>query len=540
MIREEIKKIIFQALDALEIKNISEIKIEHPENEKFGDYSTNVAMHLSSRAKMKPIELAEIIKGYLESGISNKELIDKIEIVKPGFINFYLSPSLLIQEVNKILKQKNKFGDLKIGKGRKVQVEFISANPTGPLTVGNGRGGFTGDVLANILCKAGYEVEKEYYWNDAKTSTQVVGLGKSVKGEEQVYAGEYIKELPAKIEKEYKKDINDLSVEEVGGYAVGVLKKDIQNIIENKLQIKFDNWFSEQSLYDAKKEKKALNQMKKLGLIYKKDNAVWFKASEYGDTEDRVLVRSDGTPTYFLPDIAYHLDKFERGFDQVINIWGADHGGYVARLKGAMDALGYQGKLEILIAQLVRLMKGGKEMKMSKRAGTFVTLEELVDEVGLDAARFFFLMYSLNTHMDFNIDLAKEKSENNPVYYVQYAHARISSILRKAEKEDIKYQISSIKGVDLNRLNDETELNLIKELIKFPELVEDVAKNYEIHRLPYYAQNLARKFHSFYNSCQVLGDDKEITKARLVLVMATKIVLQNILDLMGVSAPEKM
>jgi len=270
-------------------------------------------------------------------------------------------------------------------------------------------------------------------------------------------------------------------------------------------------------------------------LLYERENAIWFKASKYGDTEDRVVIRSDGSPTYFLPDIAYHLNKFKRGFDKVINIWGADHGGYVARLEGAMDALGHKDKLQILIAQLVRLMKGGKEVKMSKRAGTFVTLEALIDEVGLDAARFFFLMYSLNTHMDFDMDLAVKKSEENPVYYVQYAHARISSILRRIKNYELR-----IKGADLNLLSEKAELGLIKELIKYPELISDVAERYEVHRLPYYAKDLAKKFHGFYNACQVISDDKKLTKARLALVRATQVVLQNVLGVMGVSAPERM
>lgn len=545
MIRAEIKKLIDNSIKALQKEktlpdfDIPEINIEHPENEEFGDYSSNVAMVTAKLARMKPMDLAEKLKVKIEN-LKPSDLLEKVEVVKPGFVNLILDKRYFLGQIPGILKKKKKYGDLEIGKGQKIQVEFISANPTGPLTIGNGRGGFTGDVLVSVLNKAGYFAFREYYWNDAKDSTQVEGLGKSVKGEEEVYAGEYIKDLPNKIKKEFNKNVDDLSIEEAGQYAVSILKKDIEKFIKEKLNINFDNWFSEQSLYDNTKKDKALKLMEEEKLLYEKEKAKWFKSSEYGDTEDRVVIRSDGSPTYLLPDIAYHLDKFDRGFDKVINIWGADHGGYVARLKGAMEALGHKGKLEILIAQLVRLIKNGQEVKMSKRAGTFVTLEELIDEVGLDASRFFFLMYSLNTHMDFDMDLAKEKSDKNPVYYVQYAHARMSSIFLKAEAEGIKNISMDTKEHDPNLLSNQAELALIKELIKYPELIEDVATRYEIHRLPYYSIDLARKFHSFYNACQVINDDSELTKSRLALVRASQIVLQNVLGVMGVSAPEHM
>lgn len=541
MSRAEIIKQIEKSIKSLQKSKdlpsfkIPEINIEHPDNEEFGDYSTNAAMKIAKLVKVRPLELAKLInKQLLISG--EKKLLEKIEVVEPGFINFYLSPHYLSNQVLEVLKKKEKYGDLKVGKGRKVQVEFISANPTGPLTIGNGRGGFTGDALANVLQKAGYAVEREYYWNDAAKSAQVIGLGKSVRGEEMVYAGDYIIDLKETIKKKYGKgDISDYPDGDVAKYAVEILKNDIKELITNKLKIKFDSWFSEQSLYVSRAIEKTIKLMKNKNLVYEKDNALWFRALKFGDNQDRVLIRSkDKSPTYLLTDIAYHLNKFGRGFDRVINIWGADHAGYVKRLLGAMEALGHGGKLEILIAQLVRIISGGEEVRVSKRRGTFITLEELVDEVGIDVARFFFLMYSLNTHMDFDLDLAKERSEKNPVYYVQYAHARICSILRKAGKKAIS------KNLPASSFKEKTELDLLRELNKFPELIEDIAKRYEVHRLPYYTIDLARKFHSFYNSCKVLSDDDNSTAARLSLIRACKIVLRNSLDILGVSAPEKM
>jgi arginyl-tRNA synthetase len=542
MIREEIKKLVIQSIrkaqkqSELPAFDVPEIIIEHPENPKFGDYSSNVAMKLAGVAKKSPMKIAEMISKRCLDMNKKKELFEEMEIAKPGFINFTLSSKLLVKQLKEVLKQKEEYGEVKVGKGKRIQVEFISANPTGPLTIGNGRGGFAGDVLANVLERAGFRVEREYYWNDAKSSALILGLGKSIKGEEVVYAGDYVKKLPKEIKEKYQKNIKDSSAEEAGYYASEVLKEKIRKVISEKLKIKFDNWLSEQSLYDSSAVEKALKVLQDKRLTYKKEGAVWFKAKEFGDDEDRVLVRSEGTPTYFLPDIAYHLDKFKRKFKKVIDIWGADHAGYIKRLQGAVTALGFKRKLDILITQLVRLMKEGKEMRVSKRRGVFVTLEELVNEVGLDVARFFFLMHSLNTHMDFDLDLAKERSEKNPVFYVQYAHARIASIIRKAEKEDVKFE----RKADLYLLRHKAELDLIRELIKFPELITDIAKNYEVHRLPYYTTELATKFHSFYKQCRVLSDNKDLTSARMALVSASRIVLRNVLGTMGIGAPEKM
>lgn len=514
---------------------IPKILVEYPENPKYGDYATNIALRLSKFVRDNPLKIAKYIATKIKH--QTKNLFESIEVVKPGFINFKLSQKYLISKILEILKEGKNFGKSNFGKGKKIQVEFISANPTGPLTLGNGRGAFFGDALAKILSYSGFKVEREYYWNDALTSSQILGLGKTLKGEEIVYRGDYIKKLPEKITKKYKKDIKRLSTTQVAFYASEILKEEIKNFIKKKLKIKFNTWFSEQSLYDGGAVDQTLKLLEEKNLIYEKEGAIWFRAKDFGDDEDRVLVRSNGTPTYFLSDIAYHLNKFSRKFGKVINIWGADHAGYIKRLKGAMVALGYPERLDILISQLVRLVRGGKEIRMSKRKGVFVTLEELIDEVSLDVARFFFLMYSLNTHMDFDLDRAKERTEKNPVFYVQYAHARICSIIKKSKIKSQKIKVNEKK---LILLNHPTELSLIRELIKFPEILNDIAQNYEIHRLPSYAISLADKFHNFYEKCRVIEKDEKLFKARLALILATKTVFKNTLNCLGIGAPEKM
>ena len=426
-------------------------------------------------------------------------------------------------------------------------MEFISANPTGPLTVGNGRGGFYGDALANILASQGHKVRREYYINDR--GEQILSLGRSIKlvqkgnsasgglevglpDQENLYRGDYINELAKQIDKK-------LNAEEAGQKAVELILKIYIRPAIKRLGIKFDSWFSEKSLYKGGKYGEIMESLMRQDFIYEKDGATWMKTSQLGDSEDRVLIKKDGSETYFLSDILYHFDKFKiRKFDKVIDIWGADHHGYAPRLKAALKALGIpEDNLEIIITQLVRLVENGKEVKISKRAGTFITLEELVDEVGLDAARFFFLMYSPNTHMNFDMELAKERSKKNPVYYVQYAHARIASILAKIQNPKSKIQNPS---QNLKLLNTRSELDLIRKLVELPEILRDIAVNYEVHRLPRYSLGLAREFHNFYEKYRVVTEDKNLTSARLGLVTATKIVLANTLNLMGIKAPDKM
>ncbi len=518
MIRNEIKNILKKVTGRV-------AKIEYPINSEHGDYSTNVAIV----AKLEPEDIiAKII-----SSTSGVELFEKIE-AKNGFINFFIAKDYLQKQVEEVLKQKNKFGNLDFGKGIKTQVEFISANPTGPLTLGNGRGGFSGDVLANVLSKVGYEVEREYYVNDR--GGQIKQLGHSVIGDEQaVYKGDYIKELRTKLKPKQGDDPEKVGVKA----AKEILDKMIKPTTK-KMGIKYDKWFSESKLYDKKEVEKVLGYLKKEDLAYEKEGALWFKSTKYGDEKDRVLVKTDGEKTYLAPDVAYLKNKKDRGFDKIIYFWGADHHGYVARLKAAAQALGYDKKdVEIILMQLVKLFRDGKEVKMSKRAGVYITLDELLDEVGADVARFFFLMHSANRHMNFDMDLAKEQSDKNPVYYVQYAHARICSILNNAKLK--MPNVKSISNAKCQKLEHKSELGLIKQLIKLPEILEDTAKDYQLQRLSKYVTDLASIFHRFYTECRVIDEkNKELTQARLALVEATKIVLKNILDIMGISAPEKM
>jgi len=501
MIRREIIKLIQKATGA----SLDEIKVAYPAGESFGDYTTNIALRLKKPAE----EIAESLKS---------DLFEKIEVAGPGFINFFLSKEYLQKQVRKIPEKIN------IGRGKKINIEFISANPTGPLTLGNGRGGFCGDVLTNVLNRAGYQAKREYYINDI--GAQIKKLGHSVIGDsEAVYRGKYIEEL--------RKKITGNDPEKVGKDAAKIILRAMIKPTVAKMKIKFDVWFSESKL--GREINNNLNFLKNKKLVYEKEGALWFKSTQFGDDKDRVLIKAGGEKTYLTSDIAYLKNKFDRGFQKLIFFWGADHYGYVARIKAAAEALGYQKEqIDVIVMQLVGLMRDGQEVKMSKRTGTYVTLDELIDEVGLDVARFFFLTRSADTHLNFDLALAKTQSNKNPVYYVQYAHARICSILRKSETQSAKSETNS------NLLNHKSELKLLKQLIKLPEIIEDTAQDYQVQRLPQYAVDLATAFHQFYRDCQVIGEDKKLTQARLALVFATKIVLENTLSLMGISAPEKM
>ena len=530
-LKDTIKQQINQALiEKYQLANI-DFQVEYPPNNKSGDYSCNIAMLLAKKLKKQPTvigtEIIEVLK-HLNTK-KPKDLFSKIAVVKPGFINFYLDEKFLMEAVDDILKLKEKFGKLKNKHSQKIQIEFISANPTGPLTLANGRGGFSGDVLANILTLAGNKVEREYFVNDF--GNQVNILGHSIlKDKEAQYKGDYINQLA--------KEIKATEVEVIGYKAANVILERYIKPAVKKAGIKFDNYFSERKLHQSGKVDKMLTELIKQNLVYKSEEAVWLKTSknfsqEYknDDSQDRVLVKSDGSKTYFLADIAYHWNKFhQRKFDRVINLWGADHHGYISRMKTAVAMIGYPGQLEILLMQLVKLVEDGKEKRMSKRAGVYILLDKLIDEVGLDATRFFFLMHANNKAMDFDLKLAKEKSSKNPVYYVQYAHARICSIIGKT------------KTLKKNKAHTElviAEKNLIKELIKWPDLVNEVATNYEVHKIPFYAVALADKFHDFYEQCRVI-DNNGVIITRLKLIKVTKQVLENVLTILGVSAPEKM
>ncbi|KKS26186.1 MAG: Arginine-tRNA ligase [Parcubacteria group bacterium GW2011_GWA2_42_11] len=525
-IRQEIKKIL----------GAGEAEIGYCADSRFGDYATNWALKQAKKSGQDPLELAQDLAQKIKTG----DIFVKIEAVKPGFINFTLAPEYLHGQIAEILTMGEKYGELDLGQGQKISIDFVSANPTGPVHVGNARGGPMGDVLGNVLKYAGYQVSKEYYVNDAGHQVEV--LGHSILGDEEAqYNGEYIENLRQRIK---TKDVRS-----AGEAGVEIILAEIIKPSMVKFGIKFDNWLSEKDLLASGQVDEAMKLLKERGVIYEQDGAWWFKASEFGDEADRVIVKSGGDKTYFGSDIAGHKKRLDGGADKLIDIWGADHHGAVRRLKGALTALGYENKLEIILTQFVRVLKGGEEMKMSKRAGTYISIDDLIDEVGKDATRFFFLTRSPDTHMDFDLDLAKEQSEKNPVYYVQYAHARICAILRKAENKD--YSLSEAKRVEgSQKLTHPAELALIKQLIRLPETIEDIAHDYQVHRLPQYALDLVRQFHKFYEECRVLetpsdsegrGEvDKSTSQARLALCKATKIVLANTLSLMGISAPEKM
>lgn len=551
-IKTEVKNLIIKAVQEsqkdgalpvfpLEKDGKSIIVIDHPLEKIHGDYSTNISLRLAGVAKKDPCEIAAQIGDYVLK--QKSEIISKVEVVHPGFLNIFLAEKYVQNQVKNILKQKDKFGSLKQGaeNKKKILIEFIAANPTGQLHLGHGRNAFWGDVLANILKKAGYQIKREYYVNDAKASNQIRELGKTSVGEGESYLNDYlrlkIKKQNSKLKALIRKiKDKDKLCREAGFLMAAEIQKDNKKFIENKMKIKFDTWFSEEKeLYKKNLVAKMYDWMKSQDFIYEKEGAEWLKLSQFGDSEDRVIVRSDEnkTPTYVLPDIAYHNNKIRRGFNNLIDILGADHQGHVKSMKAAMKMIGFNGDLNILIVQMVAIKEGGERMKLSKRRGKIVTMESLIDEVGLDSTRFFYLMKSLDTQMELDLDLMREQSSKNPVFYVQYAHARIQSILKKKK-------ISSKGKAHLEILSTQSEFDLIKELLKFPELVDEIADDYQVHKLTHYAVSLADKFHRFYHDCRVISDDKLLTDARLALVEATAIVLKNTLDLLGVNAPNKM
>ncbi len=516
MLRKKIEKLIKEIVK-------KEVHLEHPTNSEFGDYSTNIAL----QTKTDPAKIIGSLK--------NNPLFDKVEKAGPGFINFFLSEKALQEELAEIIKQGDSYGQLDIGQNKKVQVEFISANPTGPLTVANARGGPYGDVLANILKKAGFQTEKAYYVNDY--GQQISSLGHSVLKDEQAkYKGEYIDELAKKVKEKDPFKVGQLA-------AKHIVKDSIQKTTD-KLGIKYDEWIFESDLHQSGRVDKVLKYLTEKGLIEQKEDAQWFKSSKFGDQRDRVVVKKDGGKTYLAGDIALHQYKFEdKGFDRVINIWGADHHGDIPGLIAAVEAIGHKDKLEIILLQFVTILEKGAQKKMSKRAGFYVGMDELLDKVGSDAVRFFFLQKSPDTHLNFDLALAQEQSAKNPVYYVQYAHARIHSILAKAKARfDIESSDIAKGKVALERSNlGLSELSLIRQLIKFPEIIEETSRDYQVQRLPYYSLELANSFHKFYEQCRVLDEqNKELSRARLGLIKATQIVLRNVLKLMGIQAPEKM
>jgi arginyl-tRNA synthetase len=543
----EIKAAVIKANLATE-EEIPDVILEYPKDKAHGDYSTNMAMQLARIAKKAPRKIAEEL---VENFDSSKASIEKIEIAGPGFINFFMNNQYLADLIPVILEEGEEYGQSNAGNGERINVEFVSANPTGDLHLGHARGASVGDSLCNVLEKAGYDVTREYYINDA--GNQIHNLALSVEARYFQALGQD-KEMPEDgyhgadiigIGKELAKEFGDkyVNVDEkeryqfFRQYGLKYEMEKLKNDLE-AFRVPFNVWYSETSLYESGKIDEALKVLKENGHVYEQDGATWFRSTELGDDKDRVLIKNDGTYTYLTPDISYHRDKFERGFNKLINIWGADHHGYIPRMKAAVGALGFDSdSLEVEVIQLVHLYKNGEKMKMSKRTGKAVTMRELVDEVGLDAVRYFFAMRSGDTHMDFDLDLAVSQSNENPVYYAQYAHARICSILRQAEEKGLGKE----HEINLTLIGSEKEIDLLKNLGDFPQIIADSAEKRTPHRIANYTNELAAAFHSFYNANKVLDDDnKELTTARLALIKSVKITLQNALALIGVSAPEKM
>jgi len=504
----------------------ADFTIEKPEREAHGDYSSNIAFQLSKIFKKSPTTIARSFKKKLERDKEAAALFTKIE-EKDGFLNFYLSKETLQRELRKILRNRI---IKKLTKRKKINVEFISANPTGPLHIGNGRGAFYGDCLARILKRAGFSVTKEYFINDARTNTQIRELGKTVLGLGKNYLTPYLEEQIRKYQDKIRKN---WSPEEAGYFMSQIILRDIKKFLDGDLKIKFDVWRSEDKLLSRYSQEKIIKELKRKKLVYQKEDALWLKTSQFGDSQDWVLVRKNGFPTYLFSDLIYHYDKIKRGYQVIIDIWGADHQAHVQKMEAVMKILGYKGEFRVLISQMVTLKGGGK---FSKRKGEIITLEELLKAVGLDVMRYFYLTKSLESSMVFDLNLAREQSQKNPVFYIQYAYARINSILAKSEMKP-KYKILSAK---LELLNHPSELRLIKQLIRFPEIIEDTVNDYQVHRLTKYVFDVASLFHRFYQDCRVLGAEKDLSKARLALVLATKIILEECLELLGISKPKRM
>jgi len=525
------------------------IVLEVPREKAHGDLATNLAMQLTRIAKRNPRDIAAQILEHFDKG---RAWVESAEIAGPGFINFRLDKRFLHPVIGDVRTQGDNYGRVNAGGGQKVQVEFVSANPTGSLHLGHARGAAVGDALCNLLEFAGYDVTREYYINDA--GNQVLNLAKSIEARyrqalgldaempEDGYYGEDIIQFARELaEREGDRLLSLPEDERIAYFRRYGLDRELDKIKRDldRFGVRFDNWFSETSLYESGKVEEALSALRAKSKVYEKDGAVWLRTTEYGDDKDRVLVKNDGTYTYLTPDIAYHMDKYRRGYDRMINIWGADHHGYIPRMKAAMAALGNDpDKLTVLIAQMVSLYQNGEKVKMSKRTGKAVTMEELMDEVGVDAIRYFFTMRSMDSHLDFDMDLAVSTSNENPVYYVQYAHARICSIFRQAEEQGIT--LLPWEEAPLHRLTAEQEFELLRKMGQLPEVVADAARTYAPHVIIRYVYELASLFHSYYRAERVITEDAEQTQARLQLVAAVRQVIANCLRIVGVSAPERM
>ncbi len=532
-----------QAANKLNYLNEIELTFTVPNQKSYGDYSLNAAMILSKKLNRNPRDIAKEIVDSLEY---DKSIIEKIDIAGPGFINFYFSSSYNTQVINQILTEKENFGRSQKHSGKRAMVEFISANPTGPLTVGHGRNAVVGDTVANMLERIGYKVDREYYFNNAGRQMRVLGdsvrlrylelLGYQIHFPEDYYQGEYIKEIASMLKNEHGNKLVDEDAE--GIFKQRAEKEIFADIIKSmeRIGIRMNNFYNEHLLFEEGRIESLLNEFEKKNLSYKKDDAVWLKLTELGNDADKVIVKSSGEPTYRLPDIAYHITKFERGYDLMVDLFGSDHNATYPDVLAALKALGYDSeKVKVLIHQFVTILQKGEVVKMSTRKANYITLDELVDEVGADVVRYFFNMRGITSHLNFDLELAKKQSDENPVFYLQYAHARIASILRMTKEEGLG---SSLSNLEL--LTTESEQNLLKKLYGFPDEVLYIAENYETHRIAIYLEELAALFHRFYTECRIIGSEKKLAEARIALCIAVQTVLKNGLSILGVSAPDSM
>ncbi len=525
-----------------------EQQISVPKQDVHGDFSTNCAMVLASRLKTNPREVAQ----HLAARLEGHPLFKRVEVAGPGFINFFIRQEVWQEGLKEMVAQGERFGRSSVGRGVKVLVEFVSANPTGPLHVGHGRGAAVGDSLARVLAAAGYDVTTEYYINDAGNQMRTLGLsvllryrellGQTIEFPKECYQGRYIVDIAAALKAEVGDTLLNLSEEEAIARCKERAVEEIMAGIRADLaafEVHFDNWFSELTLHRAGQVEKALEELEAAGYLYEKDGAVWFRSTRFGDEKDRVVRRSNGELTYFAADIAYHHDKLRRGFDILVDIWGADHHGYVPRVKAAIQAMGREpDALQVLLVQLVNLLEAGEKKAMSTRAGEFVTLRQVVDEVGKDAARFIFLTRKCDSHLDFDLEVARRQSQENPVYYVQYAHARLCSVFRKAREAGIELRPPA--EVDVTLLSAKEEMELLQKLDSFPFTVAESAKALEPHRITFYLTELAAMIHGYYTRFRFVSDDQELTQARLLLAQGARTVLKNGLQLLGVTAPDSM
>ncbi len=577
--KQEVIEIINKALESLKkqwgLENIPDIEVEIPKNEAMGDVATTVAMSLTKILKKPPGKIAEdIVNVLLKGGL---EIFEKVEIAGPGFINFRFKKEYFYQSLERLLQEEHSSLRTDIGKGRKIQVEFVSANPTGPLHIGHGRGAAVGNALSNLLKASGYDVEREYYINDAGLQVKLLGLsvyaayqqmlGNNIPFPEDGYKGDYIKAISEEINKNAGDKYFNIPFEECKDFFINYAYKKMLANISNDLRdfgVEFDRWQSEKELYEKDKVRDSLNNLRDKDFLYEMDGALWFRSTKFRDDKDRVIIKKDGEYTYFASDIAYHKDKLNRGFDTIVDIWGADHHGYIPRIGSVLEAFGFpEGKFKVILVQMVTLLRHGKPVQMSKRAGEFITLREVIDEIGTDTAKFIFLTRRADSHLEFDIEIVKEQSAENPVFYVQYAFARISSIFRQAMNRTGTWQAegsyraaekkvrsqetsassvepSGVTEIDFTVLKEDDEISIIKKLLRYPMVFEGAVLSFEPHRITYYLQDLARLFHSYYNKHRVISDDKALTPARLCLCRAVQIVLEEGLKILGVNAPERM